>query len=53
MIKWALELDDSAVNLIVRYYYYNFVGEPIYEIGEAASHCPEGEVDNDGLCSQG
>merc|ERR1712203_942277 len=31
----------------------NAAGEPIYEIGETASNCPEGEVDNEGLCSQG
>merc|ERR1712038_2228923 len=31
----------------------NAAGEPIYEIGETASNCPEGEVDNQGLCSQG
>lgn len=30
----------------------NAAGESIYETGQTASHCPEGEQDDDGLCAR-
>jgi len=38
-------------SLVCNYYPQgNFLGAPIYEVGNAGSSCPNGDADNDGLC---